>query len=308
MPKRFRVRIPARPGRAAVPFSAAAVLAAALFGPAIGLDARQAVERRLYVSVVDEKGAPVTDLSPSDFVVREDGAAREVLRAGRATDPMQIAVLVDDTQAATRLIADERRALQAFVKALHQGNEIALLSFGERPGILVDYTTGLPALLAGVDRVFARPGSGSYLLQAIVDAAEALRKREAARPVMVAITTEGEEFSTDYHATVVEALQQGRVQFHAIVRTTGEPNPANDGNRNRTFVLANGTETTGGRREFVLADSALTPMVESLATELKSQYLLVYARPQTLIPPTKLDVSVRRPGLTVRAGRRADLP
>ena len=73
-------------------------------------------------------------------------------------------------------------------------------------------------------------------------------------------------------------------------------------------VLANGTESTGGRREFVLADTALTPKLEELATELKSQYLLVYARTQTLIPPTKLDVSVRRPGLTVRAGTRADLP
>ena len=307
MTTRFRARFPARPGRAAASL-AAAVAVGALLCPAAGLDARQAVERRLYVSVVDGKGAPVADLSAPDFIVREDGTAREVLRAGRATDPMQIAVLVDDTQAATRMILEERRALQAFVQAMHQGNEMALLTFGERPGILVDYTVTLPALTAGVDKVFARPGAGSYLLQAIMETTRGIQKREAKRPVIVAITTEGQEFSNDYHVTVVEALQRSRAQFHAIVRSIGDGDQATDANRNRTFVLANGTESTGGRREFVLADTALTPKLEELATELKSQYLLVYARTQTLIPPTKLDVSVRRPGLTVRAGTRADLP
>jgi VWFA-related protein len=303
---RYTARFPARPGRAAASLAAAASVA--LLCSAVSLGAGQSVERRLYVSVLDEKGAPATDLSASDFVVREDGTAREVLRAGRATDPMQIAVLIDDTQAATRMILDQRLALQAFVKALHQGNEMALLTFGERPGILVAYTSSLSALLAGVDKVFARPGSGSYLLQAIVETTRGMQKREATRPVIVAITTEGEEFSNDYHVTVVEALLKSRAQFHAIVRTTGEPSPTNDGNRNRTFVLADGTQTTGGRREFVLSDTALTMKLEELASEIRNQYLLVYVRPQTLIPPSKLEVSVRRPGLTVRAGTRADLP
>ena len=306
MTTRFGARFPARPGRAAASLAVAAA-AAVLVCSTAGLDARQAVERRLYVSVVDEKGVPITDLAVKDFVVREDGAIREVLRAGRATDPMQIAVLIDDTQAATAMILEERRALQAFVKALHEGNEMALLTFGERPGILVDYTVTLPALMAGVDKVFARPGSGSYLLETIMETTTGIQKREAKRPVIVAITTEGEEFSNDYHVTVVEALQRSRAQFHAIVRSLGDGSQASDANRNRTFVLADGTQTTGGRREFVLADTALTPKLEELANELKNQYLLVYARPQTLIPPTKLEVSVRRQGLTVRAATRADI-
>lgn len=272
------------------------------------LDARQAVERRVYVSVLDAKGAPVSDLTASDFLVREDGLAREVLRVGRATDPMQIAVLADDTQAASQLIADERRGLQAFVKALHQGNEIALLTFGDRPEILVDYTVTLEALNRGIDRLFARPGAGSSLLEAIGQTTNGFRKREATRPVIVVITTEGEEFSNDYFVTVLEELLRSRAQLHAIIRQVGDANQAGDANRNRSIVLAEGTLATGGRRDFILADTGLTPKLEELATELKSQYLLVYARTQTLIPPKKLQVSVRRPGLTTRAMTRADLP
>jgi len=49
----------------------------------------------------------------------------------------------------------------------------------------------------------------------------------------------------------------------------------------------------------------LTPMavqssLERLARELSSQYKVVYGRPDSLIPPEKIEVSARRPGLTMR--------
>ena len=48
----------------------------------------------MYVSVLNDAGAPVADLGPADFVIREDNAAREVLKVVPAEEPMQIAVLV----------------------------------------------------------------------------------------------------------------------------------------------------------------------------------------------------------------------
>ena len=62
--------------------------------------ATSARTRTIYVSALDRDGAPVPDLGVKDVAVREDGAAREVLKVERATDPMQIVVLVDDSQAA----------------------------------------------------------------------------------------------------------------------------------------------------------------------------------------------------------------
>jgi len=60
----------------------------------------QAIERSMFVSVVDQAGAPVPNLGPSDFLVREDDLSREVLRVAPATDPMQVAILVDNSTAA----------------------------------------------------------------------------------------------------------------------------------------------------------------------------------------------------------------
>ena len=65
----------------------------------------QALERSLYVTMLDKSGAPVPNLGPTDFIVREDNVAREVLRVVPASDPMQIAIMVDNSTAAGPLRA-----------------------------------------------------------------------------------------------------------------------------------------------------------------------------------------------------------
>jgi hypothetical protein len=74
--------------------------------------------------------------------------------------------------------------------------------------------------------------------------------------------------------------------------------------KNRNIVIAEGTSLTGGRRDQVLAESGISDRLGQLADELTNQYLVSYSRPETLIPPEKLDVSVSKPGLTVRAPKR----
>ena len=290
------------PRRAGVTATAIGALTVAMLVAGGRADARQAREHQVYVSVVDASGDPVTGLDADEFVVREDGVAREVLRVGPATEPMDIAVLVDDSQAATRAIADLRKGLRAFVDQMVAGNQISLITFGERPTILVDYTATPAQLEAGINRIFARPGTGAYLLEAIVEAARGLARRKAARPVMAVVTTEGQEFSNDYHAKVLEALHESGATIYALVLSgRGSADPSSDEIRNRNVVLADGPATTGGHRDFLLAETSITPKLEQLASELKHQYRLVYSRPESLIPPKTLAVTVRRAGLTARA-------
>src|SRR6266536_1852977 len=71
----------------------------------------QAVQRSIYTSALDQSGEPVPNLGPADFVVREDKVAREILNVVPATDPMQIALLVDNSQASDPFIRDYREAL-----------------------------------------------------------------------------------------------------------------------------------------------------------------------------------------------------
>ena len=258
----------------------------------------------VYVSVLDAKGDPATGLKAEDFRVREDGAAREVLKAGPATEPLSIALLVDDSQATTPATQMIREAVDTFITALSNKAEISIVTFGERPTIVVDYTTDVVKLKEGAKRIFPRAGAGAYLMDAIVDVSRGFKKREAKRPVIVVLMMENDvEFSNRHYDNVLKELQTGGGALHVVA--LGAPNGSiTDEIRNRDQVVALGTERTGGRRDNVIALTAAAPRLKQVAAELTNQYVVTYGRPETLIPPEKIEVTVSRPGLTARARTR----
>jgi len=256
----------------------------------------------MYVSALNEAGAPIPDLGPSDFVVREDNKAREVLKVEPAVEAMQIAVLVDTSQGARNDISHMRTALPAFIKTLTTGevrNEVAIIAIGERPTILTSYTFNQVELKKGVDRIWSMQGSGAYLLDGIVEVCQGFKKRGAQRPVIVAILSEGPELSNRQHDQVLEPLRAANAAFHAI--TMGRPSTSlSDETRNRNLVLDEGPRETGGRREELLTSMALDAKLAQLGDELTHQYKVTYARPQSLIPPERVTVAAAKPGVTAR--------
>lgn len=263
----------------------------------------QSNERIAYVSAYDEKTrAPITGLGVRDFVVREDGAAREVLRVTPATSPMAVAILVDNTQAAGDHIADIRRALASFVKALDGVGPVSIIGVADRPTILRDYTTDQKQLQDGVGKVFAMPGSGATLLDAVFEISRGLQKREEDRAAMVIVTTENVEFSPRHYKEVLDALARGGAQLHAVILNTPAGSALDDPARNRASVLDEGPKKSGGTRTDVLTSQAFEVKLQELAALLKSQHRVVYSRPQTLIPPEKFEIASAKPGVTASGG------
>jgi len=292
-----RLRPAASTVRIALPL-AALVLATAV----AGLDA-QSKPRKIYTSLVDKKGAPVTEVGPTDVVVREDGVAREILSVTPATDPMRVALLVDNSQSATRSIQFMRTALTAFATRLTgAGHSVALITLGDRPTLQVDATTELPRLKSrGIDRLFAQPGSGMYLLEGLVDTSKGFLKNDTPRPVIVAVVTEGKEFSTTSADVVIKAIKDSGARFYALVLTEGERADLSDDEvRQRNVVLDRGTRENGGVRETVISNMGLKDRLDIVASELLGQVAVTYASPDRLVPAEKISITAAREGLTAR--------
>jgi hypothetical protein len=285
-------------------FPAAGLIVALLLG-ASALVRAQAIQRSMYVSVLDASGAPVPNVTPSDLVVREDNVAREILRIAPADEPMQIEILVDNSQAARGYISDMRAALPPFVDALlapneaGRKNEVALVALGERPTTLVEPTFDAAQLQKGIDRLFAQTDAGTYLLDGIIEVCQGFKKRGALRPVIVAITTEGPEFSSRHFDLVLGPLHDTGAAFHAIVLGPMSGDITDDA-RNRGIVLDQGTVTTGGRLDHLLTSLALGGKLKQVADALTHQYRVTFARPQSLIPPQRTTVAAVKPGITAR--------
>jgi len=267
--------------------------------------AAQAIQKSLYVSVLDDAGEAVPNLGTTDFIVKEDNAIREVLSVRPADEPMTIALLVDTSQVARNDIPHMRDGLPDFVTTLTNPNDrgeksqIALIGFGERPTILTEYTSNPDELKKGINRIWAQQGSGPYFVDAVYDVVQAFKKREAARPVIVAIVAEGRELSYRQYDQVLDSLRASGAPLYAVM--LGRPSSSiSDEARNRNMVLDRGTADTGGRVDQLLAPSALRQRLALIARQLLHQYRVTYARPRSLIPPDRVTVSASRPGLVAR--------
>ena len=266
-----------------------------------GAAQRQSRERDVFVTVTTNDGTPVTDVRPQEFVIREDGIRREVLAARPAAEPMTIALLVDNSQGSEPHLADIRRALKTFIEEMGGTHSIALTTVADRPTILADYTTDKKALLAAAERIFPIPGSGSTFLEGLRELSKGLAGRPADRAAIVAITTEGPEVSDRHFSQVLPTLRTSGASLEVLVVTRpGGADLADEGARNRAFLIDAGSRETGGARVDLLTSMGLEPALQRLAAQLNHQYRVTYARPDSLVPPEKLTVTVTRAGLTAR--------
>jgi Ca-activated chloride channel homolog len=276
--------------------------ASALVGFKVTTSAQQtggSRERALFVSAVDKDGEPVTGLEPDAFIVREDGVRREVLRVSRATEPIDIAVLIDNSTAASDEITFFREALSKFVAKIGPGNHVALIALADRPTILVDYTNDPKRLSDAVGRLFPMPQSGMTLLDAVLETSQGLGRRETPRAVIVPVITDGIEFTNRYSVDVVKALERADAALHAV--TIGQFSYREEhGIRERSFFLSNGPAKSGGQQITLLSPHGLDQALQRLARELSSQYKVIYGRPQSTIPPERTEVSSAKTGVTMR--------
>jgi VWFA-related protein len=273
----------------------------------------QVDERVMYASVVDDKGAPVTNVAAKDLIIREDGQAREILNIAKDEDPLQIALLVDNSVSMRDKLSDLRKAVSTFISSLRPGVQVALLTLAERPTIVVNYTADRAALLKGADKIVAYE-AGNYVLDGIAEASEGLMKRSNARSIMVVVTGMGPELSYRHYSDALRPLRQSGASLHAIMVTApnveeamrglehGNPGDSGGGigGVGRDIVLGRMTKETGGRYEEVLSMSSLSAKLQQLSSEISNQYRVTFARPQRLIPPKSTEISARQPNVHAR--------
>jgi VWFA-related protein len=269
------------------------------------LQQRDARQHQAIASVVDKDGKPIEGLSVADFVVREDGTAREVLKVENATTPMQIVLLADTSGGMQLILPDLRKGLEQFAGTLWRqspDSEIALMEYGERPNQVAGFSKTFDVLDHGIKELNEHSGSGAYLLEAILEAANLLKKKEATRPIIVAFDNEtSREFSNQTYQQVEETLQKTKTVLWSVELHSSGGGGMSEEVRNRNVVLGDSTRKSGGTRDTLIDRMGIESKLTEMADRLASQYLITYGRPDRMIPPSKLEITVKRPGAQVWA-------
>lgn len=293
--------LPISPRRSVSLLAACSAIALLATAPLPGQEARPSRERSMYVTVTGQDGRPVSGLPPSAFVVREDGRRREVLRAVPAAEPATLALMVDNSAASAPFVADVRRALETFVGRMGGRHTMAVTTIGDRPSILQDYTLDKDSLLKAVRRIFPVPDSAAYFVEGVAELSRGLIARDFERAFIVAVLTEGPEYSNRRHTDTLPLLKESGAALEAIViGTPGGPDLDDDAARSRSIILDRGGEESGGVRTDILTSMGLDQALADLAGRIEGQYKVTYARPDSLIPPERIEVDVTQAGLTAR--------
>lgn len=276
---------------------------------------REGIARNLYVTVVDDKGVPPSDLTPQDVEIKEDGDKRNVLAVKPATDTMQIVLLVDDSGPGIR---DVREGVAGFIQIVRNTAEIALVSTAKQNTVLVDFTSDPGALINGVNRLATRTTTGGYQLEAIRESALTLIRREARRPVIVVLAFEGTEYSSLSSKVVLDDVRRSGALVYVVSvgkpstktmtkweqRPTDSIHEALDETITRQTVFAEAPRRSGGRLEQVGQPTGIPARLAQIAYELRDQLVVTYGRPPSAKPAEKIDVSVKRRGFQVRAPKQ----
>jgi VWFA-related protein len=253
--------------------------------------------RALTVTLVDDKGQDVTDVSVADVALAENGVHRDIASFARDTRPLAVAILVDTSAAvssAYRLNVVD--AVVGLVARLPEGARYAIWTTGDRPTKLVDYTDDRGAAGAVLRRV--APQGGNYTLDALAEATRDLAKlaREGDRKAVVAVTGEGPEFSYRDKQRAAEEAEGLADIFLSVQVDVAE---ADFDTRTRlSYALERLATASGGRADQVLSYMALDSALKKLSAHLASAFRLRYATVPEL-KKRKLELSVARPGTRV---------
>src|SRR5260370_581036 len=171
----------------------------------------------VFVTVTDENGAPVANLSKDNFQLFEDGKQQKISVFDKESElPLSIVLDIDTSLSTRKDLPLELNSARRFVHAiLRPVDALSLYGFSEIVDEVVPLTAALKAIDRGVDRL--QLGAATALYDAIYVGAGALEGRQG-RKVMGVITDGGDTVSkTDYQEALRAAQISEAIVYSIIV-------------------------------------------------------------------------------------------
>ena len=129
----------------------------------------QEVQNELFFRVTDAtSGALVTDMTPEEFVVTQEGVPCEVVSAELVATRLQLVVLLDDSVGMMRFRQNMLNGMPGFFDALPEGSEVSLITMAQRPRTLLDFSTDMALVREAFGDYYVQPGRGSVMLDALL--------------------------------------------------------------------------------------------------------------------------------------------
>ncbi|MGH9407950.1 MAG: hypothetical protein ACRD1V_00695 [Vicinamibacterales bacterium] len=244
----------------------------------------------VLITVLTKPGGPVTDLTANDFTVHAGKQQLKVTAAERATQPLSIELLVDNSQPQGMggAMGDLRTALDHFIQVIRGGDPQAQIGMYNVAGQAIPVVK-LDAPAADLDQaishLFLLNEPTGALLEAIEDASRDLAERPPPRRAIVSVDFASAEATPD---TALPGVGKAVGKCGATVWAISVANVTPE-SRKREAVLDTITHRSGGLRISMVRSSGLPDQLKAIANSLLSQYMIQFPRPSGQLEELKID-------------------
>jgi Ca-activated chloride channel homolog len=226
----------------------------------------------LPVTVRDAKGRTVSDLSQQDFEVFE-GGVRQSIRVFRHEDiPVTVGLVIDHSSSMRPKMGEVVEAARTFVRESNPEDEMFVVNFNEhvRAGLpdAVPFTNRADRLESAILRA---PFDGqTALYDAMFDALQRAGAGRREKKALILISDGGDDASTHTLDDVLKLAARSTAVIYSIgIYDLDDPDRNPD-------VLRRLARATGGEAFFPKAADGIVATCESIARDLRSQYLIGY--------------------------------
>jgi Ca-activated chloride channel homolog len=259
----------------------------------------------LSVTVTDRSGRYVTDLTPEEFSVFEDGTKQDVTFFNRTNLPIALALLLDTSASMEDRMATAQEAAAGFARRLRPLDLGELIAFDREVRVLQAFTNDTAALDRAVRRTTASGSTALY--NAVYISLKELKKIRAkieqdVRRQAIVVFTDGEDTSSLVsYDELLDLAKRSETAIYAVGLRSKEE-VASKVYKEADFVLRQLAQESGGRVYFPDRIEDLAGVYAQIADELANQYVIGYISKNAKRDGAWRRLAVRgnREGTTVR--------
>jgi len=286
--------------RAWVPGVVAAVLACMAGDPGISAQTfRAGIDLVSFgVTVTDRRGNHITDLSPEDFEIVEDGKPQQVSFFARGDEQdaleLHVGLLFDTSGSMGQDIKLSRSAAIRFLNTLQDARDMTLVDFDTEVRVARYGQQDFPRL---VERIRTRRPDGYTAMYDALGVYLDGAAEDEGRTILVLYTDGGDTRSTIGYGDLMTLLRASDVTVYSVGFLDNQSSSTKTEQRARLYQIA---EATGGDAFFPSSMEDVEKAYDKIVAQIRAQYSLGYTSTNTKQDGSwrKVEIKVRKPGLS----------
>ncbi len=231
----------------------------------------------LHVTVADERGEFVSDLTQGNFRVFEQNIEQKISFFSRDDIPVTMGLVIDNSGSMREKREQVNAAAMTFVRTSNPQDEAFVVNFNDEYYLDTDgdFTSDQTNLNDALSKIDTHGSTALY--DAVIGSLGHLKKGHKDKRVLLLVTDGDDDASQKSFEDTIKAAVQSNAAIYAIgVFSDDDRKNSKSMVRHSKKVLKELADATGGQAYFPENLDQVTPICEQVAREIRNQYTVGY--------------------------------